>query len=35
LEELTAPYFVLVEAGFEVTIASVQGGEIPVDANST
>lgn len=30
LEELAAPYFVFEEAGFDVTVASVKGGKIPV-----
>jgi len=34
LEELAAPYFILEEAGFDVTVASVKGGKIPVDPNS-
>lgn len=33
-EELTGPYYVFREAGCEVYIASTQGGEIPLDANS-
>ena len=31
LEELAAAYFVLVDAGYEVELASVQGGEAPLD----
>ncbi len=31
LEELTTPYYVFVDAGLSVTIASIKGGEIPVD----
>ncbi len=34
LEELAAPYYAFKEAGFKVTIASVSGGEIPVDETS-
>ncbi len=34
LEELAAPYYAFKEAGFKVTIASVAGGEIPVDETS-
>jgi putative intracellular protease/amidase len=34
LEELTAPYYAFRDAGAEVTIASIKGGEIPVDARS-
>jgi len=32
--ELTHPYYVFIEAGMEVDIASIQGGEIPVDPTS-
>jgi putative intracellular protease/amidase len=35
LEELTTPYYEFVDAGYEVTIASVSGGDIPIDARST
>jgi putative intracellular protease/amidase len=35
LEELAAPYYVLREAGAEVTVASIKGGEIPFDPRST
>jgi putative intracellular protease/amidase len=31
-EELTTPYYVLEDAGFEVDLASPQGGETPLDA---
>ena len=34
LEELTTPYFVVVEAGARVTLASIKGGIIPVDPRS-
>jgi putative intracellular protease/amidase len=34
LEELTTPYFVFVEAGARVTLASIKGGIIPVDPGS-
>jgi putative intracellular protease/amidase len=34
LEELTAPYYAFRDAGAEVTIASIKGGAIPVDARS-
>lgn len=34
MEELAAPYFIFEEAGFEITVASVKGGKIPVDPNS-
>lgn len=30
-EELVAPYFVFSNAGYDVTVASIKGGEIPVD----
>mmetsp|Transcript_69534 Transcript_69534/g.220133 ORF Transcript_69534/g.220133 Transcript_69534/m.220133 type:complete len:227 (+) Transcript_69534:461-1141(+) len=33
-EELMGPYYVLTEAGFDVTVASVKGGKIPIDAGS-
>jgi putative intracellular protease/amidase len=32
--ELTHPYYVFLEAGMEVDIASIKGGEIPVDPSS-
>jgi putative intracellular protease/amidase len=35
LEELAAPYYALREAGAEVTVASIKGGEIPFDPRST
>lgn len=34
LEELTTPYFVFVEAGARVTLASIKGGIIPIDPRS-
>jgi putative intracellular protease/amidase len=34
LEELAAPYYDLVEAGFDVTIASPKGGKPPADPKS-
>ena len=34
LEELAAPYYAFKEAGFKVTVASISGGEIPVDETS-
>lgn len=34
LEELAAPYYVFVDAGHEVTLASPKGGQSPVDPNS-
>lgn len=33
-EELVSPYYVFSEAGYDVTIASVKGGKIPVDSAS-
>ena len=33
-EEITGPYYVFKDAGCEVTIASVAGGKIPIDAGS-
>jgi len=35
LEELTTPYYEFVDAGYNVTVASVAGGEIPIDPRST
>ena len=32
--EMTHPYYVFLEAGMEVDIASIEGGEIPVDPSS-
>jgi len=34
LEELASPYYLFKDAGFDVTVASVKGGEIPVDEAS-
>ncbi|MGO9944918.1 MAG: type 1 glutamine amidotransferase domain-containing protein, partial [Rhodoblastus sp.] len=34
LEELTTPYYAFVDAGAEVTLASIAGGAIPVDPRS-
>ena len=33
-EELVAPYYVFSNAGYDVTLASIKGGEIPVDEAS-
>lgn len=33
-EEVMAPFYVFTEAGFEVTVASIKGGEIPFDETS-
>ncbi|MFP8966802.1 type 1 glutamine amidotransferase domain-containing protein [Pokkaliibacter sp. CJK22405] len=33
-EELTAPYYLFQEAGVNVTLASIQGGEVPIDPHS-
>lgn len=33
-EELVAPYYVFKSAGFDVTVASIKGGQIPIDDNS-
>ena len=35
VEEFAAPYYVFVDAGVEVTLASPKGGKPPVDPNST
>lgn len=35
VEEFAAPYYALVDAGVQVTIASVAGGQPPVDPKST
>ncbi|MEM7650850.1 MAG: type 1 glutamine amidotransferase domain-containing protein [Pseudomonadota bacterium] len=35
LEELTTPYYEFIDAGYDVTIASVSGGDIPIDPRST
>lgn len=34
LEELAAPYYVFIDAGISVTIASTQGGVVPIDPKS-
>ena len=34
LEELTTPYYEFLDAGYDVRIASVAGGEIPIDPRS-
>ena len=34
LEELTTPFYAFADAGAEVTLASIKGGEIPVDQRS-
>lgn len=34
LEELSSPYYAFKQAGYSVTIASIAGGEIPLDATS-
>lgn len=34
LEELTTPYYALIDAGADVTLASIAGGAIPVDPRS-
>jgi putative intracellular protease/amidase len=34
LEELAAPYYVFIDAGISVTIASIQGGVVPLDPKS-
>lgn len=34
LEELTTPYYAFRDAGAEVTLASIKGGKVPVDARS-
>lgn len=34
LEELTTPYYMFKDAGFEVEIASVKGGSVPIDPKS-
>ena len=34
LEELTTPYYAFLDAGAEVTLASIAGGKVPVDPNS-
>jgi len=34
IEELAAPYYIFKNAGFDVVIASPQGGPVPIDAGS-
>jgi putative intracellular protease/amidase len=34
VEEVAAPYYILTDAGVEVTIASIDGGVVPFDPNS-
>jgi len=34
LEELAAPYYIFKEAGFDVILASIAGGPVPIDAGS-
>jgi putative intracellular protease/amidase len=34
LEELVTPYYVFIDAGISVTIASIQGGVVPIDPKS-
>ncbi len=34
LEEFTTPYYALVDAGYEVDVASIQGGAVPIDPKS-
>lgn len=34
MEELTTPYYAFIDAGYEVDIASIQGGMIPIDPRS-
>ena len=34
VEEFAAPYYAFIDAGVEVTLASVKGGQPPVDPNS-
>lgn len=34
VEELAAPYYILSDAGIDVTIASIKGGLVPFDPNS-
>lgn len=35
LQELTAPYYVYLDAGMDVDVCSLQGGEIPLDGHET
>lgn len=34
IEEFAAPYYILKDAGFDITFASPQGGQPPIDPNS-
>lgn len=34
LEEFTTPYYAFVDAGYEVDVASIQGGVVPIDPKS-
>ena len=34
VEEFAAPYYAFIDAGAEVTLASVKGGQPPIDPNS-
>lgn len=34
LEELTTPYYILKDAGYDITIASIRGGKPPIDPKS-
>lgn len=34
MEEFSAPYEIFLDEGFEVTVASIQGGQVPVDPRS-
>jgi hypothetical protein len=34
MEELAAPFYCFKEAGYDITVTSIQGGEIPVDEAS-
>jgi len=34
LEELASPYYIFKEAGYEVSVCSVKGGPVPIDAGS-
>jgi putative intracellular protease/amidase len=33
-EELTTPYYAFIDAGAKVDVASIQGGEVPIEPNS-
>lgn len=34
LEEFAAPYLQFEKQGYKVTVASIEGGDVPIDANS-